>query len=82
LAPSSRERLGPVGTDRIAQDEYETAFGARHVNTWPLTPVLDGLDLLTALLDTDEIRVHPRCVHLREAMKNHARKRVRGQIAS
>ena len=45
---------------------------------WPTHRVRDGLDQLEILLDRGCLLIHPRCVALKAAFQNYARKRTTG----
>jgi hypothetical protein len=73
-AATARSSLGPA-----AYAEYEREFGTRIVARWPQHLVLDGLDTIENLLDTGDLKIHPRCVKLKEAFRNYSRQRRGGQ---
>ena len=54
-AASARSSLGPA-----AYSEYEREFGSRIIGRWPTHLVLDGLDTIENLLDTGDLKIHPR----------------------
>jgi hypothetical protein len=67
-AADARSSLGPA-----AYGEYERVFGSRRTNRWPHHLVLDGLDTMEMLLDTDNLLIHPRCPKTRESFLNYAK---------
>jgi phage terminase large subunit-like protein len=71
-AASARTGIGPT-----AYAEFEHVFGSL-LSRWPQHRVLDGLDQLEVLLDQGCLRLHPRCVHLKAAFQNYARRRTPG----
>jgi len=73
-AATARSSLGPA-----AYREYERVFGARLLARWPHHLVLDGLDTIELLLETDNLTIHPRCSHLKDAFGNYCRQRRAGQ---
>jgi hypothetical protein len=73
-AASARSSLGPA-----AYGEYERVFGARILGRWPPHLVLDGLDTIELLLESDKLLIHPRCARLKDAFRNYARQRRGGQ---
>ena len=73
-AASARSSLGPA-----AFSEYQREFGERIVSRWPTHLVLDGLDMIENLLETGDLKIHPRCTHLKDAFRNYARQRRGGQ---
>ena len=73
-AASARSSLGPA-----AYGEYERVFGARILGRWPQHLVLDGLDTIELLLDTDNLTIHPRCVRLKDAFLNYCKQRRGGE---
>ena len=73
-AASARSSLGPA-----AYSEYEREFGSRIIGRWPTHLVLDGLDTIENLLETGDLKIHPRCVKLKDAFRNYARQRRGGQ---
>src|SRR5262249_35421594 len=68
-----RSGIGPT-----AYVEFERVFGPRALGRWPTHRVLDGLDQLEVLLDRSCLLIHPRCVALKAALQNYARKRSAG----
>ena len=72
-ASSARTGIGPT-----AYAEFERVFGPRDLGRWPSHRVLDGLDQLEVLLDRQCLLIHPRCVPLKAAFQNYARKRTTG----
>jgi hypothetical protein len=80
----SRGRLDTVRLDPAADaksgigpavyGEYERVFGVRITARWPRHRVADGLDQLALLLETECLRIHPRCTHLKAAFQNYVRK--------
>ena len=72
-ASSARTGIGPT-----AYAEFERVFGPQVLRRWPGHRVLDGLDQLEVLLDRQCLLIHPRCVHLKAAFQNYARKRTTG----
>ena len=54
-AASARSSLGPA-----AYLEYEREFGSRITARWPQHLVLDGLDTIENLLETGDLKIHPR----------------------
>ena len=70
LAAVARSSLGAV-----AYGEYERVFGTRLLARWPVRQVLDGLDTVELLLDTDNLTIHPRCVRLKDAFLNYCKQR-------
>ena len=72
-AASARTGIGPT-----AYAEFERVFGAGLLARWPQHRVLDGLDQLEVLLDQGCLLIHPRCVPLKAAFQNYARKRTSG----
>jgi len=80
----NRVRLDPAATARssigpAAYGEYERVFGSRILARWPFHPVLDGLDTIELLLDSGNLIIHPRCLHLKDAFRNYCHKRRRGE---
>ena len=73
-AASARSSLGPA-----AYSEYEREFGSRFTARWPQHLVLDGLDTIENLLETGDLKIHPRCKHLKDAFLNYQRQRRGGQ---
>ena len=69
-AAVARSSLGPA-----AYGEYERVFGPRLLGRWPVHQVLDGLDTVELLLDTDNLTIHPRCVRLKDAFLNYCKQR-------
>jgi hypothetical protein len=69
-AATARSSLGPA-----AYGEYERVFGSRFLARWPQHLVLDGLDTIEMLLDSDKLTIHPRCKKLKEAFLNYSRKK-------
>ncbi len=74
-AASARSSLGPA-----AYGEYERVFGSRILARWPQHLVLDGLDTIELMLDSDNLVIHPRCVRLKEAFGNYRRERRGGEL--
>ena len=74
-AATARSSLGPA-----AYSEYERVFGTRILARWPQHLVLDGLDTIEGLLDTGNLLIHPRCMHLKDAFVNYRRQRRGGQL--
>jgi phage terminase large subunit-like protein len=74
--PAARQHTG-IGP--AAYTEYAKVFG-RLLERWPSHGVVDGLELMEMLLDTDCLWIHPRCHHLIDAFKNYARKCVHGVV--
>jgi len=72
-ASSARTGIGPT-----AYAEFERVFGPRSLARWPTHRVLDGLDQLEVLLDRGCLLIHPRCLALKTALQNYARKRSPG----
>ncbi len=72
-AASARTGIGPT-----AYSEFERVFGPGVLARWPQHRVTDGLDQLEVLLDQGCLRLHPRCVHLKSAFQNYARRRTPG----
>jgi len=73
-------RLDPAATARsgvgpVAYGEYERVFGARLIARWPQHKVLDGLDTIELLLETDNLTIHPRCARLKDAFGNYCKQR-------
>ena len=54
-------------------------FGSRIIARWSTHLVLDGLDTIENLLDTGDLKIHPRCPKLKDAFRNYARQRRGGQ---
>jgi len=80
----NRVRLDPAATARsslgpAAYGEYERVFGSRILDRWPFHLVMDGLDTIELLLDSDNLIIHPRCLHLKDAFRNYCHKRRRGE---
>ena len=73
-AASARSGVGPA-----AYTEYEAVFGSRILARWPSHLVLDGLDTIEVLLDSNRLTIHPRCVRLKEAFGNYQRKKRGGE---
>ena len=73
-AASARSSLGPA-----AYAEYEREFGSRIIARWPQHLVLDGLDTIENLLETGDLKIHPRCTRLKDAFRNYCRQRRGGQ---
>ena len=73
-AASARSSLGPA-----AYSEYEREFGSRIIARWPQHLVLDGLDTIENLLETGDLKIHPRCTRLKDAFRNYCRQRRGGQ---
>ena len=73
-AASARSSLGPA-----AYSEYERVFGSRIIARWPQHLVLDGLDTIENLLETGDLKIHPRCTRLKDAFRNYCRQRRGGQ---
>ena len=71
-AASARTGIGPT-----AYSEFERVFGPM-LSRWPSHRVADGLDQLEVLLDQGCLLLHPRCVHLKAAFQNYARRRTPG----
>ena len=65
-AASARSSLGPA-----AYSEYEREFGSRFTARWPQHLVLDGLDTIENLLETGDLKIHPRCKRLKDAFLNY-----------
>ena len=77
-------RLDPAATARTgigpsAYGEFERIFGSRITARWPSHRVLDGLDQIEILLDSDCLLIHPRCVHLKTAFQNYTRAQRGGE---
>jgi hypothetical protein len=70
-AASARTGIGPT-----AYGEFARIFGERLLDRWPSHRVTDGLDQLEVLLETGCLVIHPRCVKLKAAFQNYARKRT------
>ena len=66
-AASAKSSLGPA-----AYLEYEREFGSRIIARWPQHLVLDGLDMIENLLESGDLKIHPRCVKLKDAFRNYA----------
>ncbi len=73
-AATARTGVGPA-----AYIEYERVFGARLLARWPTHRVLDGLDTIELLLETDNLTIHPRCARLVDAFQNYCKKRRGGE---
>ena len=73
-AASAKSSLGPA-----AYLEYEREFGSRIIARWPQHLVLDGLDMIENLLESGDLKIHPRCVKLKDAFRNYSRQRRGGQ---
>jgi len=76
--PAARAETG-IGP--AAYGEYERVFG-RLLAKWPSHGVVDGLEFLELLLETDCLVIHPRCGHLVEAFKNYRRKEMGGIVVN
>ena len=78
-ASSARTAAGPA-----ARGEYERIFGSRYVDAWPSHRVADGLDQVEIMIGSatraPDILIHPRCVHLINALKTYRRKEKKGEI--
>lgn len=74
-ASGAQTGIGPA-----AYNEFERVFGSRRTSKAPGGSVGDGLDQLEVMLDTGCLLIHPRCVHLIEAMKDYRRKERGGMI--
>jgi len=74
--PAARAETG-IGPAAYA--EYEKVFG-RLLAKWPSHGVVDGLEFMEALFETGCLVVHPRCVHLIEALQNYRRKETGGIV--
>jgi hypothetical protein len=78
-ASSARTAAGPA-----ARGEYQRIFGNRMVESWPGHRVADGLDQVEIMVGSPtreaDIFIHPRCVHLIDALKTYRRKEKRGEI--
>jgi hypothetical protein len=77
-------RLDPAATARTgvgpaAYGEFERAFGSRITSRWPQHHVVDGLDQLEILLDSGNLLIHPRCLHLKNAFQTYLRARRNGE---
>ena len=66
-AASAKSSLGPA-----AYLEYEREFGSRIIARWPQHLVLDGLDMIENLLESGDLKIHPRCVKLKDAFRTTA----------
>lgn len=64
------------GHGPAAQGEFHKVFP--NLTLCPRHSVCDALDQMECLLDTGCLVIHPRCVHLIEAMQNYSRK-VKGE---
>ena len=73
-AATARSSLGPA-----AYGEYERVFGSRILARWPHHLVLDGLDTIELLLDTGNLKIHPRCTRLKDAFQNYCKQRRGGE---
>ena len=73
-AASARSSLGPA-----AYGEFEQVFG-RALARWPHHLVLDGLDTIELLLDTNNLIIHPRCTRLIDAFRNYCKQRRRRRV--
>jgi hypothetical protein len=78
-ASSARTSIGMA-----ARGEYESVFGSRFVDMWPLRKVGDSLDQLEILVGTPkreaDLYVHPRCLNLIAAMKEYKHAMKRGEV--
>jgi hypothetical protein len=74
-ASSAQTGIGPS-----AFGEFARILGERVTARAPGGSVLDGLDLIEILLETDCLWIHPRCVHLIAAFRNYARAVRGGEI--
>ncbi len=85
-----RVSMDPAGSARTAvgptvRGEYERAglLGRYGLETWPVSPKADGLQLVEALLrsadGTINLMIHPRCRRLITALQSYARARRAGQ---
>jgi hypothetical protein len=74
-AASARTGIGPA-----AFGEYENRFGHRITAKWPLHGVVDGLDQIETLLDTDCLWINPGCQHVISAFNNFAREERAGEF--
>jgi len=70
-AASARTGIGPA-----ARAEYTQVFGTRTLDSWPTHRVLDGLDQLGTLIESDLLQIHPRCEPLISALENYSRRRT------
>lgn len=88
MDPASRQRSS---SGHVTVGEYQRAYCVGRDNTiepWPYIgpgrPKVDTLQLIEALLQsaagTVGLRIHPRCRHLRSALKSYIRKQVNGQF--
>ena len=79
-AGSARTAVGPT-----VRGEYERAGlpGRYGLETWPVSPKADGLQLVEAMLcsadGTVSLMIHPRCRRLITALQSYARARRAGQ---
>ena len=77
-AANARSGNGPA-----ARGEYERVFPGI-VDSWPLHRVADGLDQLEILIGSPtrepDLIIHPRCVHLIDALKSYRHAEKRGEI--
>jgi phage terminase large subunit-like protein len=73
LDPAAKARTGIGPT---AYSEFERTFANTDLARWPWHRVTDGLDQLEVLLDQGCLLLHPRCVHLKAAFQNYARRRT------
>lgn len=76
LDPAARQNTG-IGPAAYA--EYATVFG-KILDKWPSHGVVDGLEFMEMLLETGCLLIHPRCVHLIDALKNYKRKVTHGVV--
>ena len=60
--PPRPGRAARTGVGPAAYGEFERIFGSRITERWPSHRVVDGLDQIEILLDTDCLLIHPRCI--------------------
>jgi phage terminase large subunit-like protein len=70
--PAARAQTG-IGP--AAYSEYERVFG-RLLAKWPSHGVVDGLEFLELLIETDCLWIHPRCTQLIDAFKDYHKKTI------
>jgi hypothetical protein len=76
IDPASSARTS-IGLSALA--EHRAVFGERIVNQSPPGTITDGLDLITGLLERQDLVINPACKGLIDGFRNYAREERSGQ---
>lgn len=69
-----------TGIGPSAYAEFERVFGSGRTSKAPGGSIVDGLDQMELLMETECMAIHPRCTNLKIAFQNYSRKEHRGEF--